>query len=65
MLLFVHPLRHGVEDILVPSHHIDRVVWEEHGGIERAAMRLGVYKNSQFQKAKKNRIILSKIYTIV
>ena len=61
ILLFVPPLWHGVEDISVLAQHIDRVFWEEHGHVGRAAMRLSLPKNSRYQKAKKYRIVLSRI----
>jgi DNA-binding NtrC family response regulator len=41
--------------------HIERVLREEHGHVERAARRLGVPRSSLYQKIKQHGIVLSKI----
>jgi transcriptional regulator with PAS, ATPase and Fis domain len=41
--------------------HIDRVLREEGGRVERAAVRLGVPRSSLYQKIKKHGIVLSRV----
>jgi DNA-binding NtrC family response regulator len=41
--------------------HIELVLAEEHGQVERAAKRLGIPRSSLYQKIKKFQIMLSKV----
>ncbi len=41
--------------------HIERVLQEEHGRVERAARRLGIPRSSLYQKIKKHQIPMSKV----
>jgi DNA-binding NtrC family response regulator len=43
------------------KQHIERVLQEEHGRVERAAKRLGIPRSSLYQKIKKHRIPMSKV----
>jgi DNA-binding NtrC family response regulator len=42
------------------KHHIQRVLLEEHGRVEKAAKRLGIPRSSLYQKLKKHQISLPK-----
>jgi DNA-binding NtrC family response regulator len=43
------------------KQHIERVLLEEHGRVERAAKRLGIPRSSLYQKIKKHQISMSKV----
>lgn len=43
------------------KQHIERVLNEEHGRVEKAAKRLGIPRSSLYQKIKKHQIIMSKV----
>ena len=43
------------------KQHIERVLAEEHGRVEKAAKRLGIPRSSLYQKIKKHQIHLSKV----
>ena len=43
------------------KQHIERVLQEEHGRVEKAAKRLGIPRSSLYQKIKKHQIIMSKV----
>jgi DNA-binding NtrC family response regulator len=41
--------------------HIERVLAEDRGRVEKAAVRLGIPRSSLYQKIKKHQIIMSKV----
>jgi transcriptional regulator with PAS, ATPase and Fis domain len=43
------------------KHHIESILQEERGRVEKAAKRLGIPRSSLYQKIKKHRITLSKV----
>jgi len=43
------------------KQHIERVLQEEHGRVEKAAKRLGIPRSSLYQKLKKHQISMSKV----
>jgi DNA-binding NtrC family response regulator len=43
------------------KQHIERVLQEEHGRVEKAAKRLGIPRSSLYQKIKKHQIPMSKV----
>ena len=43
------------------KQHIERVLQEEHGRVEKAAKRLGIPRSSLYQKIKKHQISMSKV----
>ena len=43
------------------KQHIERVLQEEHGRVEKAAKRLGIPRSSLYQKLKKHQISSSKV----
>jgi DNA-binding NtrC family response regulator len=47
--------------IELEKQHIERVLLEEHGRVEKAAKRLGIPRSSLYQKIKKHQIATSKV----
>ena len=47
--------------IELEKQHIERVLNEERGRVERAAKRLGIPRSSLYQKIKKHQIVTSKV----
>jgi transcriptional regulator with PAS, ATPase and Fis domain len=45
----------------IEKQHIERVLQEEHGRVEKAAKRLGIPRSSLYQKIKKHQILTSKV----
>jgi DNA-binding NtrC family response regulator len=43
------------------KQHIERVLQEEHGRVEKTAKRLGIPRSSLYQKIKKHQISMSKV----
>jgi transcriptional regulator of acetoin/glycerol metabolism len=43
------------------KQHIERVLNEERGRVEKAAKRLGIPRSSLYQKIKKHQIVMSKV----
>jgi len=43
------------------KQHIERVLVEERGRVEKAAKRLGIPRSSLYQKIKKHQISMSKV----
>ena len=43
------------------KQHIERVLHEEHGRVEKAAKRLGIPRSSLYQKLKKHQISTSRV----
>ena len=43
------------------KQHIERVLQEERGRVEKAAKRLGIPRSSLYQKIKKHQIQMSKV----
>jgi DNA-binding NtrC family response regulator len=51
----------GLTLLELEKQHIERVLIEERGRVERAAKRLGIPRSSLYQKIKKHQIIMSKV----
>ena len=52
---------HGLTLLELEKQHIERVLQEEQGRVEKAAKRLGIPRSSLYQKIKKHQIVMSKV----